>query len=189
MDVNSGQSNMDDQEACLDVTSDRKSPLAFLAAETQITRRKRSGKRKSREDSYPFADSPEKALRHKDDASPSEKVIALGSDEGSEPSLSDSKLFECIAEKEDDEKLFVYTRKTQTQSCVVSGSGISAVCADMKSFNKGTTYGVRYCQSSKEQCSQYVLHGFQYCILHILEDTSAPYKQCDFVDRQTYARC
>jgi hypothetical protein len=189
MDVNNGQSNIEDQEACSDLSVARKSPLAFLAPENQITRRKRSCKRKSREDSHPISGSPEKASRINDDASLSEKVVTSDSDEESDASLIDSKPFERVAEKENDEKLFVYTRKTQTQSCVISGSGVNAVCADMKAFNKRKTYRARYCQSRKEPCSQYVLHGYEYCLLHILEDASAPYKQCDFVDGQTYARC
>ncbi|KAI5069625.1 hypothetical protein GOP47_0015926 [Adiantum capillus-veneris] len=56
-------------------------------------------------------------------------------------------------------------------------------------FNKKQTYEAQFCLSVRESCSQYALHGFCYCIKHILEEPSAPYKQCDFVEGFTRARC
>ncbi|KAI5084641.1 hypothetical protein GOP47_0000810 [Adiantum capillus-veneris] len=58
-----------------------------------------------------------------------------------------------------------------------------------KTFNKKRKYEAQYCQYAKEPCHLYVLHGFKFCMLHILEDSLAPYKQCDFVEEQTQARC
>lgn len=56
-------------------------------------------------------------------------------------------------------------------------------------FNKKENYRSHICQSLRESCSQYALHGFWFCIKHILEDPSAPYKQCDFVEGLTQVRC
>lgn len=56
-------------------------------------------------------------------------------------------------------------------------------------FNKKENYRSHICQSLRESCSQYALHGYWFCIKHILEDPSAPYKQCDFVEGLTQARC
>ena len=45
------------------------------------------------------------------------------------------------------------------------------------------------CHSSRQSCSQYCLQGYKYCLWHILEDSLAPYKQCDFVEFPTRDRC
>lgn len=45
------------------------------------------------------------------------------------------------------------------------------------------------CHSVKRSCSQYCLEGFKYCLWHILEDPSAPYKQCEFVELPTQDHC
>ncbi|MCO5573247.1 hypothetical protein L7F22_027016 [Adiantum nelumboides] len=58
-----------------------------------------------------------------------------------------------------------------------------------KSFNKRRKYAAQYCQYAKEGCHLYVLHGYKFCMLHILEDSLAPYKQCDFVEDETKTRC
>ncbi|CAM6094770.1 unnamed protein product [Calypogeia fissa] len=46
-----------------------------------------------------------------------------------------------------------------------------------------------YCQSSKQKCSQYCVQGHQFCIWHILEDSLAPYKQCDYTEVFSRDRC
>nr|XP_024381344.1 uncharacterized protein LOC112285068 isoform X3 [Physcomitrium patens] len=45
------------------------------------------------------------------------------------------------------------------------------------------------CHSSTQSCSQYCLQGYKFCLWHILEDPSAPYKQCDFVEYPSRERC
>ncbi|KAH7276293.1 hypothetical protein KP509_39G001200 [Ceratopteris richardii] len=60
---------------------------------------------------------------------------------------------------------------------------------NMPVFDKKRAYKALFCRSSRESCSFYALHGFQFCIKHILEESSAPYKQCDFVDIFTHLRC
>ncbi|KAH9308085.1 hypothetical protein KI387_035996, partial [Taxus chinensis] len=56
-------------------------------------------------------------------------------------------------------------------------------------FTGGRQYVASFCQSSAEKCSQYVFCGFLFCMLHILEDPSAPYKQCDFILLNSSQRC
>jgi len=56
-------------------------------------------------------------------------------------------------------------------------------------FTGGRQYAASFCQSSKEKCSQYVFSGFRFCMPHILEDPSAPYKQCDFIVPSSGQRC
>ncbi|XP_059077301.1 uncharacterized protein LOC131060881 isoform X2 [Cryptomeria japonica] len=53
----------------------------------------------------------------------------------------------------------------------------------------GRQYVASFCQSSAEKCSEYVFCGFRFCMLHILEDPSAPYKQCDFIVPNSRQRC
>uniref|UniRef100_A0A7I4A7U5 AP2/ERF domain-containing protein n=1 Tax=Physcomitrium patens TaxID=3218 RepID=A0A7I4A7U5_PHYPA len=45
------------------------------------------------------------------------------------------------------------------------------------------------CHSSRQSCSQYCLQGYKLCLWHILEDPSAPYKQCDFAEFPSRERC
>ncbi|KAH7283898.1 hypothetical protein KP509_34G029900 [Ceratopteris richardii] len=56
-------------------------------------------------------------------------------------------------------------------------------------YDKKRKYGAQFCQYTKDSCNLYVLHGFKFCMLHILEDCSAPYKQCDFIEKQIRVRC
>ncbi|MCO5603119.1 hypothetical protein L7F22_057265 [Adiantum nelumboides] len=79
---------------------------------------------------------------------------------------------------------------------VVSSSSLTPMrCASLSKiiekpvFNKHQIYKAQFCNSIGESCSQYSLHGFRYCIKHILEEPSAPYKQCDFVEGLTQVRC
>lgn len=45
------------------------------------------------------------------------------------------------------------------------------------------------CHSGRQDCSQYCLQGYKFCLWHILEDPCAPYKQCDFVEFPSRERC
>ncbi len=38
-------------------------------------------------------------------------------------------------------------------------------------------------------CTQRPMRGYDFCVKHILQDTSAPFKQCDFISKQTDKRC
>ncbi|KAL2623897.1 hypothetical protein R1flu_008142 [Riccia fluitans] len=53
---------------------------------------------------------------------------------------------------------------------------------------KGTSRSV-FCQSTKDICSQYCVQGYRFCLLHILEDPHAPYKQCDYVEASSKDCC
>ncbi|KAH7307870.1 hypothetical protein KP509_22G080600 [Ceratopteris richardii] len=76
-----------------------------------------------------------------------------------------------------------------TSKRTLRSSMLSRSIAKNLLFDKKQAYRAQFCQSIKESCSQYTLHGFQFCIKHILEEPSAPYKQCDFVDYPTRTRC
>jgi hypothetical protein len=56
-------------------------------------------------------------------------------------------------------------------------------------FDKQQAYRARLCESRLSSCSHYALHGFRFCVKHILQDPSAPYKQCDYFQYSTQARC
>ena len=58
-----------------------------------------------------------------------------------------------------------------------------------QTFDKNQVYRARFCGSSKDPCCHYALHGFRFCIKHILEDHLAPYKQCDYFECHTQMRC
>ncbi|KAG8002996.1 KAT8 regulatory NSL complex subunit 2, partial [Nibea albiflora] len=45
------------------------------------------------------------------------------------------------------------------------------------------------CSFTQRPCSQPRLDGFEFCIKHILEDKSAPYKQCSYVSAKNGKRC
>ncbi|XP_077472340.1 KAT8 regulatory NSL complex subunit 2 [Stigmatopora argus] len=45
------------------------------------------------------------------------------------------------------------------------------------------------CAFAQRPCSQPHLEGLDYCIKHILEDKSAPYKQCNYVSAKNNKRC
>ncbi|KFV69334.1 KAT8 regulatory NSL complex subunit 2, partial [Dryobates pubescens] len=45
------------------------------------------------------------------------------------------------------------------------------------------------CSFSQQQCSQPRLEGQEFCIKHILEDRSAPFKQCSYVSTKNGRRC
>ncbi|XP_041954167.1 KAT8 regulatory NSL complex subunit 2 isoform X2 [Alosa sapidissima] len=45
------------------------------------------------------------------------------------------------------------------------------------------------CSYSHRPCSQPCLDGLEFCIKHVLEDKSAPYKQCSYVSNKNGKRC
>ncbi|KAK4301455.1 hypothetical protein Pmani_026411 [Petrolisthes manimaculis] len=45
------------------------------------------------------------------------------------------------------------------------------------------------CSFSTYNCSLARLHGFEYCSRHILEDKSAPFRQCNYIHTNTGKRC
>ncbi|XP_057685871.1 KAT8 regulatory NSL complex subunit 2 [Corythoichthys intestinalis] len=45
------------------------------------------------------------------------------------------------------------------------------------------------CAFTQRPCSQPHLDGFDFCIKHILEDKTAPYKQCNYVSAKNNKRC
>ncbi|ESO94304.1 hypothetical protein LOTGIDRAFT_189619 [Lottia gigantea] len=53
---------------------------------------------------------------------------------------------------------------------------------------KTITQGL-YCNYSNRNCQQKRLEGFEFCIRHILEDKSAPFKQCNYVAGKKSERC
>lgn len=46
-----------------------------------------------------------------------------------------------------------------------------------------------FCNYSHRHCMQNRMDGYQYCIRHILEDKSAPFKQCNYVYPRNGKRC
>lgn len=45
------------------------------------------------------------------------------------------------------------------------------------------------CGYSHRTCTQNRIDGYEYCIKHILEDKSSPFKQCSYVAPKTSRRC
>jgi len=45
------------------------------------------------------------------------------------------------------------------------------------------------CLYASYECTQSCLEGYSYCAKHILEDSSAPYKQCAFVYNTNGRKC
>uniref|UniRef100_A0A8B9JIM6 KANL2-like probable zinc-finger domain-containing protein n=1 Tax=Astyanax mexicanus TaxID=7994 RepID=A0A8B9JIM6_ASTMX len=45
------------------------------------------------------------------------------------------------------------------------------------------------CAYTQRTCSQPRLEGWEFCIKHILEDKSAPYRQCSYVSNKNGKRC
>lgn len=43
--------------------------------------------------------------------------------------------------------------------------------------------GKPLCSFSRKICRQRRLHGYAFCIHHILEDTEAPFKQCQYTTK------
>ncbi|XP_067927820.1 INO80 complex subunit D-like [Watersipora subatra] len=52
-----------------------------------------------------------------------------------------------------------------------------------------TTNNKPLCSFSGKLCNLRRLHGFAFCVRHILEDSSAPFKQCVFVVKASGQRC
>ncbi|KAM4702408.1 KAT8 regulatory NSL complex subunit 2 [Discoglossus pictus] len=51
------------------------------------------------------------------------------------------------------------------------------------------THEALSCSYSHRPCSQPRMEGYEYCIKHILEDRSAPYKQCSYISTKNGRRC
>jgi len=49
--------------------------------------------------------------------------------------------------------------------------------------------GKRLCSFSQKICKQHRLNGFAFCIRHILEDTNAPFKQCQYTMKSNGEKC
>ncbi|XP_072339004.1 INO80 complex subunit D-like [Scyliorhinus torazame] len=45
------------------------------------------------------------------------------------------------------------------------------------------------CSYSPKLCKQRRLNGYAFCIRHVLEDKTAPFKQCEFVAKYNSQRC
>ena len=45
------------------------------------------------------------------------------------------------------------------------------------------------CSYSTKLCKQRRLNGYAFCIRHVLEDSTAPFKQCEFVAKYNQLRC
>jgi hypothetical protein len=59
-------------------------------------------------------------------------------------------------------------------------------------FDKREHYapdGKRYCAYGGCVCTQRPMRGYDYCVKHILQDLNSPFKQCDFISKQTKKRC
>lgn len=185
------------------VQSIRYSPLAFLAAENKVARRKRSRKRKNTEGSDVLVEGPSKASKNLNEALFVQKgQVFNSSEEVSMPlrnamveqltlTLRSHTQLEHVAQgQQEDRKLPFCSGKTEVQPFLMPiRSDLNVVQEATKTFDKRQRYEAQYCQSRKDPCTQYALHGFQFCMLHILEDFLAPYKQCDFVEEETQARC
>ncbi|XP_064595348.1 KAT8 regulatory NSL complex subunit 2-like isoform X2 [Liolophura sinensis] len=56
--------------------------------------------------------------------------------------------------------------------------------------NRVPTEGIGlFCNYSHRACMQHRLDGFDYCLKHILEDKTSPYKQCSYISTKTNRRC
>lgn len=47
----------------------------------------------------------------------------------------------------------------------------------------------QFCNYAHRVCMQNRVEGYDFCIRHILEDKSAPYKQCNYVFTKNGKRC
>lgn len=45
------------------------------------------------------------------------------------------------------------------------------------------------CSYSPKLCKQRRLNGYAFCIRHVLEDRSAPFRQCEYVAKYNSQRC
>jgi hypothetical protein len=49
--------------------------------------------------------------------------------------------------------------------------------------------GKRYCSYGGAVCTQRPMRNYDFCVKHILQDPKAPFKQCDFLAKQTNKQC
>ncbi|KAJ7549896.1 hypothetical protein O6H91_07G073800 [Diphasiastrum complanatum] len=71
----------------------------------------------------------------------------------------------------------------------IRSSASALTKAQQLHIGKDDNRSMLLCHYKKRECSQYVLHGYKFCIRHILEDLSAPYTQCEFADETNNKRC
>lgn len=184
------------------VDSFRNSPLAFLLQETKISKRKRSRKLKSTLHSDFLAEGQSKAAKHlnkpflaqQGQVFDSEKLslsLVNASKELSKSSITSHLQLKQRSQLEpENRKPILFSQRADNQPMLIPSKGNpDFVGSATRSYDKKRQYKAQYCQYAKEPCYLYVLHGFKFCMLHILEDCSAPYKQCDFVEERTQARC
>ncbi|KAL0490020.1 INO80 complex subunit D [Acrasis kona] len=51
------------------------------------------------------------------------------------------------------------------------------------------TDGKRFCAHGGNVCTQRPMRNFDFCVKHILQDPKAPFKQCDYIAKQTNKQC
>jgi hypothetical protein len=49
--------------------------------------------------------------------------------------------------------------------------------------------GKRYCSYGGAVCTQRPMRSYDFCVKHILQDPKAPFKQCDYLAKQTNKQC
>eukprot|EP01080_Neovahlkampfia_damariscottae_P007520 gene7520-11844_t len=49
--------------------------------------------------------------------------------------------------------------------------------------------GKKFCSFGVSNCTQRPMKGYEFCVKHILQDIDAPFKQCDFISKQSKKRC
>nr|CAD7439265.1 unnamed protein product [Timema bartmani] len=66
---------------------------------------------------------------------------------------------------------------------------VSGKLAPVKTTPKQNVMVVSQCRHQQHTCTQATLEGYNYCLRHILEDKTAPYKQCNYVYAGNGRRC
>lgn len=173
--------------------SSNNSPLAFLLQENKISRRKRSKSMRSLSHSLSTLQRPSSLNNSVNKPSSPQKEQARDPNKIT-ASFMNTLVLSTENQANPDRSFQSHHEDTKQTFChhdpdVQPGPMLQRVMGIEKRFNKKRKYEAQYCQYAKEPCHLYVLHGFKFCMLHILEDSSAPYKQCDFVEEQTDARC
>lgn len=58
-----------------------------------------------------------------------------------------------------------------------------------KNIHTSATDGKLLCSYSKKLCKQRRLNGFAFCIRHVLEDKSCPFKRCSYLAKYNGQQC
>eukprot|EP00250_Pteridium_aquilinum_P003123 c13455_g1_i1 orf=895-3765(-) len=178
----------------------KNSPLAFLLQDNKISKRKRSRKMKITLHSDFLVEGPSKALNksfstqkgHGFDSTEVSSSLNASMELSNSLSISHLQLKQCSQlDQEDNTQQKICPKGVDVRPFLMPPhvGNLNIVGAATRSYDKKRKYEAQYCQYMKEPCYLYVLHGFKFCMLHILEDCTAPYKQCDFVEERTQARC